>query len=287
MRRCAVFPLSVLILFAMIFSPGPGCVADDELTLTENIFGARETLSCWVDVPGRGEVRYYAQNDGLWIDLIYETPSSTKKRPFGDGGCNPTALAMAVRMLVDEKDLPAIASDAARPYSLCNCSLNKNACGYGHARYYLTSPRDYDRFLPLVFADYACGNNIRGVRSRSEAKGTVGGYMKYVCDAYGLDLATVSDQKTGLNAVTSGDKAVIAYCASGGAFTTVGHYVLIAWADDTNVYFLDPLCREKYRTNNSSHVHIIQPGLVYMSRSELKYAGISGYIIIEKNNAAP
>ena len=167
MRRCAVFPLSVLLLAAILFSYVPLCLADDELTLTENIFGARETLSCWVDVPGRGEVRYYAQNDGLWIDLIYETPSSTKKRPFGDGGCNPTALAMAVRMLVDEKDLPSIASDAGRPYSLCNCSLNKNACGYGHARYYLTSPRDYDRFLPLVFADYACGNNTRGVRSRS------------------------------------------------------------------------------------------------------------------------
>ncbi len=267
------------IVLTMLRCPS---LADDELSLTENIFGAEETLSCWVDVPGRGETRYYAQNDGLWIDLIYESAVSSKKRPFGDGGCNPTALAMAVRMLVDEKDLPLIAADAARPYSLCNCSLNKNGCGYGHARYYLTSPRDYDRFLPLVFADYACGNNVHGARSRSEAKGTVNGYMKYVCAAYGLDLESVSDQKTGLAAVTAEDTAVIAYCASGGAFTTVGHYVIIAWADESNVYFLDPLCRDKYKTNNADRVHIIQPGLVYMSRNELKYAGISGYIIITK-----
>ncbi len=287
MRRFAGIPFCAVLVLGILFSALSGALADDELTLTENFFGARETLSCWVDVPGRGEMRYYAQNDGLWIDLIYESPASSKKRPFGDGGCNPTALAMAVRMLVDENELPLIGADAARPFSLCNCSLNKNACGYGHARYYLTSPRDYDRFLPLVFGDYACGNNTRGVRSRSEAKGTVGGYMKYVCEAYGLALETVSDQKTGLNAVTKEDTAVIAYCASGGAFTTVGHYVLIAWADDTNVYFLDPLCRDVYKTNNSSHVHIIQPGLVYMSRSELKYAGISGYIIITGGSDAP
>ena len=280
MRRITAFSLFIWLVFAALFPPGPIALADDEVTLTEIRFGAEETLSCWVDVPGRGKTRYYAQNDGLWIDLIYESPTSTKKRPFGDGGCNPTALAMAVRMLVDEKDLPLVASDASRPFSLCNCSLNKNACGYGHARYYLTSPADYDRFLPLVFADYACGNNVNSVRSRSEAKGTVGGYMKYVCAAYGLDLVSVSDQKTGLAAVGEENTAVIAYCASGGAFTTVGHYVVIAWADEENVYFLDPLCREVYKTNNSSHVHIIQPGLVYMKRSELRYAGISGYIII-------
>ncbi len=283
MRRFACLCLGVWMAFAALTQMRTDALADDELTLTENIFGAQETLSCRVDVPGRGEVRYYAQNDGLWIDLIYESPTSSKKRPFGDGGCNPTALAMAVRMLVEEKNLPLISSDASRPFSLCNCSLNKNACGYGHARYYLTSPRDYDRFLPLVFADYACGNNIHSVRSRSEAKGTVGGYMKYVCSAYGLALTSVSDQKTGLAAVTAEDTAVIAYCASGGAFTTVGHYVVIAWADEENVYFLDPLCREVYKTNNSGHVHIIQPGLVYMKRSELRYAGISGYIIITKN----
>ena len=277
-KRIGLLVLAGLVMF-LLFS---AAFADDELTLTEAWFGRQESVSGWKDVPGRGETRYYAQNDALWEDLTYESDGSSKLRPFGDGGCNPTALAMAVRSIVAQEDLPAVASDMLRPFSMCRCSLNKAKCGYGHARYYLTTSMDYERFLPLVFADYACGNNRNGVSSRNEGKGTVGGYMKYVCAAYGLSLETVSDTESGLAAVKEDGKAVVAYCSSGGAFTTVGHYVFLAWWDDEYVYFLDPLCRTEYRTNHSRYMHILEPGLVYMRRSELKYAGISGYIIISK-----
>ncbi len=266
----------------LMLLPLPFVQADDELTLTEAWFGKQESVSGWKTVPGRGETRYYAQNDELWQDLTYETESSSKLRPFGDGGCNPTALAMAVRSVVAQEDLPKIASEMPRPFSLCRCSLNKAKCGYGHARYYLTTNADYERFLPLVFADYACGNNNKSVSSRSEGKGTVGSYMKYVCGAYGLTLETVTDSDTGMAAVKEDGKAVVAYCSSGGAFTTVGHYVFLAWWDDENVYFLDPLCRTEYKTNHSKYMHILEPGLVYMRRSELRYAGISSFIIISK-----
>ena len=259
--------------------------ADDPTTLVEQHFFEEESLSAWVEVPGRGLTRYYAQNDPLWTDLIYESDDSSKMRPFGDGGCNPTALAMAVRALIPEDALAAVSADAVRPYSLCTCSINRSHCGYHHPRYYLTSARDYDRFLPLVFADYACGNNNRQARSRNEGKGTVGGYMKYIAAAYGLDMKTAGDQKTGLEAIRNPDCAVIAYAASGGAFTTVGHYVFAAWADEENVYFLDPLCREVYRTNNARYVHIIQPGLVSIKISQLRYANINSWIILSRQDA--
>ncbi len=276
-KRLVCFLLPLLLLFQV-----PPALADDELTLTEAWFGKEESVSGWKTVPGRGKTRYYAQNDELWQSLTYEADSSSKMRPFGDGGCNPTALAMAVRSLIPQEDLPGIALDMVRPFSMCRCSLNKAKCGYGHARYYLTTSADYDRFLPLVFADYACGNNRNGVSSRSEAKGTVGGYMKYVCGSYQLSLETVTDMETGLAAVKEDGKAVVVYCSSGGAFTTVGHYVFLAWWDDQNVYFLDPLCRTEYRTNHAKYMHILEPGLVYMSFEELRYAGITNFIVISR-----
>ncbi len=278
LKRRTVLLLAGLLLVLTVSSAW----ADDELTLTEAWFGKQESVSGWKTVPGRGETRYYAQNDELWQDLTYESDSSTKLRPFGDGGCNPTALAMAVRSLLTQEELPMIASDMLRPFSMCRCSLNKAKCGYGHARYYLTTPTDYERFLPLVFADYACGNNRSGVASRNEGKGTVGAYMKYVCAAYGLTLETVTDAKEGLAAVREEGKAVVAYCSSGGAFTTVGHYVFLAWWDEENVYFLDPLCRSEYKTNHARHMHILEAGLVYMGYDEIRYAGISSYIIVSR-----
>ena len=261
-------------------------LADDPTVLVEQHFAEAESLSGWLQVPGLGPRRYYAQNDPLWMDLIYESDASSKMRPFGDGGCNPTALAMAIRSLVDADDLASILTSAIRPYSLCTCSISRSHCGYHHPRYYLTSSRDFDRFLPLVFADYACGNNDQQTVSRNENKGTVGGYMKYVAHAYGLQLTTVGDQKAGLAAVRDQACAVIGYAASGGAFTTVGHYVFAAWADDENVYFLDPLCREVYKTNNAKYVHIIEPGLVSIKISQLKYANINSWIILKRKEQA-
>ena len=257
-------------------------LADDPTTLVEQHYAEAESLSGWMDVPGYGPARYYAQNDPLWMDLTYESDASSKMRPFGDGGCNPTALAMAVRSLVEPEDLSRITEGALRPYSLCTCSISRSHCGYHHPRYYLTSARDFDRFLPLVFADYACGNNDQQVVSRNENKGTVGGYMKYAAAACGLQLTSVGDQKAGLAAVRDKGSAVIAYAASGGAFTTVGHYVFAVSADDENVYFLDPLCREVYKTNNARYVHIIEPGLVSIKISQLKYANINSWIILTR-----
>ena len=278
MGRKGLFTL--LLTAVLVFSAAFPSYADDPLTLVEQHYAQTESVSGWVDVPGRGPMRYYAQNDELWMELTYETEDSSKMRPFGDGGCNPTALAMAVRSLIPEGSLSVIVDDALRAYSLCTCSINRSHCGYHHPRYYITSPRDFDRFLPLVFADYACGNNRQQAKSRNEGKGTVGGYMKYVASAYGLNLKTVGDQKSGLEAIRDTKNAVIAYAASGGAFTTVGHYVFAAWADEENVYFLDPLCRDVYRTNNAKVVHILQPGLVSIRLQDLKSANINSWIIL-------
>ena len=77
----------------------------DDLTYTEAYFTRKEDFSGIVEVPGKGPMRYYAQNDPLWQDMAYERAETQSRRPFGDGGCGPTAGAMAIANLVPEEEL--------------------------------------------------------------------------------------------------------------------------------------------------------------------------------------
>ena len=72
-----------------------GASALDGMAYTDWFFAGEESPSGYVDVPGWGLQRYYAQNDSLWGSLNYETADTEKHRPLRDGGCGPTTAAMA------------------------------------------------------------------------------------------------------------------------------------------------------------------------------------------------
>ena len=253
----------------------------DGLEETEAFFAAPEQYSALVDVPGRGLTRYYAQNDPLWNDLVYESDVSTR-RPFGDGGCSPTAMAMAVAALVPSDQLRTITSLGKRTFSLCSCSVNKGRCLYRHSRYVLTSDLDFTRFLPLIFADIATGNNTAGVTSRNINRGTATGYLWEIAKAYHLNMRFTPNLDQALTAVRNG--ASVIGLNTNGVFTRSGHYVFIASTDEEKVYFLDPLLREKYNTNNAHRLEIIQPGLVALKMKDLKYAQFINFVILTKEN---
>lgn len=254
----------------------------DELTDIEAFFAGEETVSGLMDVPGKGKVRYYAQNDGLWGRLTYESPGVDNSRPFKDSACCPTAVAMAVADLIPEERLPEIAEYANTPFSFCTCSINTSHCNSRHPRYILTSARDFTRFLPLAIADVATGNNIWRYQGRTSNVGTATGFIKAVAEAYGLEYEIVGSFEAAKEAILREDQAVVALAGHGGCFTDTGHYIYLASVDDERLYILDPLSRTEYRTNKGSKVHIIQPGLVYMQMSELRYAFFSNFIIFTK-----
>ena len=183
---------------------------------------------------------YYAQNDSLWKTLVYETRESQKSRPFGDGGCAPSAVGMAIANMVSGDELDKVQAYAKIPYSICPCSVNRYKCRNDHARYLLTSVRDFERFLPLVFADFAAGNNTLGVTSRSEDKGTSTGFVHHLASVYGLSVSITTDYRLAVEAVKNG-RSVVAHSRAGSVFTNTGHYVFLASADDERMYVLDPL----------------------------------------------
>jgi len=253
----------------------------DELTFTEAFFARQEQYSGMVEVPGKGPMRYYAQNDPLWGALAYENPNTKGRRPFRDGGCGPTACAMAIANLVPAAELSRILADARQDFSLCPCSLNSAKCNQHHARYLLTSQRDYLRFLPLIFGDYAAGNNLENNISRTEAQGTGSGFMHGIAKAYGIQLTATNDYAEALRALRGGD-TVVAHASRGGAFTNTGHYVLLAHVDEERLYILDPLCREVYKTNQSSKIEILQPGLVALRHENFQAASIGMFMIFHR-----
>ena len=254
----------------------------DDLTLTEAFFTRPEEYSGMIEVPGKGQMRYYAQNDPLWGALAYERAETPSRRPFRDGGCGPTAGAMAIANLIPEEQLSRIASFAREEYSLCPCSLNIAKCNKKHARYALTTQRDYVRFLPLVFGDFATGNNMSGVYSRGEAQGTGTGFLYEIAKGYKINITATPDYNAAAQALKAGD-TVVGHASRGGAFTNTGHYLLIAHIDDERVYILDPLCRMEYKTNQGKKIEIIQPGLVALRHEDYPVANIGMYFIFHKN----
>ena len=244
----------------------------DPLAETERFFAEPESLSGVIRVPNRGDMVYYAQNDELWGALTYEEAHSEKRRPFRDSGCGPTAAAMAVVQVVPVEELRQIENASQRPYSLCSCAINASNCKSHHARYLFSSDRDYLRFLPLICGDFAAGNNQLGYTSRSDnIVGTSGSFMKGIAEAYGLTFESSTKYEEALAALQAG-KAVVAMAGKGGAFTNTGHYVVFAASDADQVYILDPLARTEYKTNHSSVIHILQPGLVSILHTDVKHA---------------
>ena len=272
---------AVLCICVFLAGGAPFCAADDVMQV-ESYFSGRESVSGLVDIPGRGMTRYYAQNDELWGKLIYESAGTSSSRPFRDSGCAPSAVAMAVASLIPEGDLPLIAGAARYPYSLCICSVNYKRCICGRSRYILTSQRDFARFLPLVFADYATGNNTGGYLSRSNQVGTATGFIQGIAACYGLTYHFTLDYDEMLSALVDQNQAVIALAGRGGVFTQTGHYVFIASADEKNLYILDPLCRSDYHTKNSKKLLLLQPGLVGIRHEDHGIAQFNNYCIFKK-----
>ncbi len=254
----------------------------DEMTLTEAFFTRPEQYSGLVEVPGKGKMRYYAQNDPLWGGLAYERAETPSARPFRDGGCGPTAGAMAVANLLPEEELSRIAAAARQEYSLCPCSLNKGKCNHHHARYVLTSQRDFVRFLPLVFGDFATGNNQSGVHSRGESQGTGTGFLYEIAKVYGVTITATADYNEAIQALLNGD-TVIGHASRGGALTNTGHYLLLAHIDTERLYILDPLCRTDYAGYaEGKKVEIIQPGLIAFTHENVKVANMGMFMIFHR-----
>ncbi len=244
---------------------------------------------------GSGPFQYYAQNDPVWQKAVYESPNSDTQRPFGDGGCNPTSLAMVVASLVPTERLNLLGMSAAegRTFQLCSCSVNKFYCHVHrkdaeHTQVTLTSGEDFRAVLPLAIADFATGNNhqyetyrVRGKRSGGNG-GTSQNLFAPIAAAYGLSFQSTREIDQVLATLDRGGMAIALCSGNSQIFSgSNGHYIVICSYDAEYLYIMDPYVRDVYKKDKKGIIENIDVGVKKVKRSNIARTGFGNYALFE------
>ncbi len=278
-----------LIVGTVIFScllcalPPTGAWAGDGYTdyITVRTLREQETASTtrWIDVPGRGSMLFYAQSNPFWADMRYENAQSSGRRQFGNAGCCPTSTAIAIANLLPKEDLGKIQRYAAeRPtrgtgYGFSLGVMNPLNMRRGQGIYWLNSADEYQRYLPLVFGQYAAGNNLRRSSWRSNpdptgesSGGTSVGFVPDLCAIYGLKYTKVPKGKMDwVEPLRYGATAVALANTTAQPFVkSKGHYVAIVGCDDQYLYVMDPQDKLSgtYANDGQGVLEVLERGLV-------------------------
>ncbi len=267
---------------------------EETVLLNQMDMDARETLSTRYTVEGVGSFLIYGQNDPAWDHLIFEAEHSSRKRQFGDGGCGPTAIAMAIANLVPAEDLLKINAYAptAYGYTFCTCSLTEFYCYTYHVPYQLSTPEEMLRYFPLAVGSFATGHNTLEVKGRYDRYGSSLNYLEALCgNVYGLTVTGTTSMEKAIAFLQEG-KGMAITCTVGptSPFTGSSHYITLAAADEEYLYVLDPLRREKEEYGDldpTDVLEVLTPGLVRMKLSDAMLTVMSPFYLISAPEAAP
>lgn len=249
-----------------------------------------------IDVPGVGPVQYYAQTDPLWENMYYEPNPTNTRRRFRDGGCGPATAAMAIVKQTSMDELPALlahAKGSVKDYAFCSCSVSGDFCDerYRRTRYGTSDPRhreyspesgeDFFKWLPVVFASYATGNNDHTYQLRLKNEdGTKIFLFNALADDYGLSYSAAKDFATALTALRNG--ASVITTVKKGIFTDTSHYLFLAGADDEYLYIMDSDMRAQYRRDKNGYIEMIEPGFFRVRLENVPHIHIYSFYIISR-----
>lgn len=253
--------LAVMLLTPVICSGAEGKrSALSELDFSRKISGK-------VQVPGRGEMRYYAQNDPLWGQMAYRFPGQENTPRFSGSGCVPSALANCFANVLRPEEMTIILSQAFREsegYRICSCSMNRKGCYQGHERYQLTTTLDLQIFFSLVMGAYMSGNNPTGATSNGSF-----GMIWELKNLFGLTCDRVSTLSEAAKLIGERDgMAVLLVGGDDNPFTSTGHALTLCGATDEEYFFLDSFCRETYELDKFGCIRVLEPGLVAVPRDK-------------------
>lgn len=246
---------------------------------------SRDTQNLTISIPGLENIVLYAQNDPLWGDLLFEGQHSTKKRPFRDGGCGPTSIAMAIANLVPKDEIIRIKEFAKSPlgYSFCSCSVNEYHCNQQHLKYKMESEDEFYRYFPIAVANFATANNVWGIHGRTENFGTSLLYMNRILNLYGIQSEKVSSHKELIEAIKQKNALAIANVTTK-PFTNRGHFLILIHTDDSYLYVLDPFRRESYSDLDKAGIlEIISPGFVRVKLENIDKCGFKSIFLLTRN----
>jgi len=273
------------VLFARLTPCAP--TPENAKDLNKIEMDSRETLNGYVDIEGVGRYMLYAQDDPMWGELRYERNGSKKVRRFEQGGCGPTAVAIALANLLTPEELTILSYYADDPvgFSFCSCSVNNYRCNLSHAQYHPETPEEFLRYLPIILANYAAGNNEYHKAYRTESQGTNMEFLQNMVEIFKLKCTYTRYAPDALEMIKEGKGTRIAVCTAvrGSPFTNSGHFIILAYVDDEYAYYLDPLRENNYEKYYKSRVlEMVAPGVVRVKVDAATNIDVSPYYILEK-----
>ncbi len=258
---------------------------DTGIGVTQLELENRESYTKMVEIPGFGQAIYYAQNDPTWSSMIYEARRPTARRRFGTSGGGPTALAIAIANLADDDQLSRLLVCPSREegFTLCACSVNQYFCNNKHVQMRVDGLEQLKRYLPVVLANFATGNNLWDIQSRTHASGTNADFFPYVANACSLDYRNSRDTKEMISALQEGAVVIAGTGGIWSPFTGGGHYVVIFSVDETYLYIVDPYLKEDYSATDPHHVlEVLEPGVLRVKWSKVNYLRLYDFYIIQQ-----
>ena len=260
----------------------------DECNLVKTELDSRETASGMKQVWDLGEFMVYAQNDPIWNRMQYESERNPVYRVFGDGGCGPTAVAIAIANLVDKEELPLIGQHSLNGVGtlMCPCSVNRVYCNHTHAPYLISSAEEFHRYLPVVMGDFAAGNNDAQILSRRVGStGSNMNFLNYLCDLFGITRIDVADFNEGIDQMRghTGERIMVCYALFNSPYTNTSHYVVVVGVDEEYFYVLDPLFRDSYAaTDERELLEVADKGVTRIRLNQSHYADLTPVYVMER-----
>ena len=281
---CAALFAFLMMGFACAEEAGEETAASAQEAAQEGEEAAEEELvySRVVNIPGLGEKMYYAQNDPLWAKAVYEAKGSPNRSPMRAAACGPTALAMAIANQVPAQKLTELLSEAKKAdlgFRFCECSVTRDYHTGDHEFIDPRTAEDFAKYLPVIFASYATGNNIHYRQFRFPGSGTNSSLFKVLAQFYGLTYTSTRDWSVAQAALEDGWGVITT--VTRGIFTKSSHYLYIAGIADGYVYIFDGLMRTEYPADRKHRLEIVEPGIVRAPVEEIAGLQLYGYYMIK------
>lgn len=257
--------------------PAPEGPEEEEIVPEEALVYSRV-----VNIPGLGEMMYYAQNDPQWADMVYEAPYSAKRNRMRGGACGPTNLAMALARQLPDEALPKLLAEAKRQslgFQFCRCSVTRDYHGGDHGFVDPRTPEEFKQYLPVILANYATGNNIHYLQYRYSGSGTNASMFRAIGEFYGLKYESTRDWAVAREALENGYSVITT--VTRGIFTSSSHYLTIAGIADGYVYILDSLMRTEYPADHNQRLEVVEPGVVRTPVDQISHLYLYGYYMLK------
>lgn len=236
----------------------------------KDAMGYPQSFTAHIDVPGRQNILYYAQNDPEWRSHLYSHKNLEHRRTYGEGGCVPTSLSIVLGNLLSSDQLLKLEGISRRGFYITENSISPSLISSKQEKRYIQTEEEYIHYLPLIIGSYAAGNNRTNHLYIGRQGGTSSYFYKEVASFLGIPMKSTRDLNDALEALDHQGYVITSSGGYASPFTVNGHFFVLVSYDDEYIYALDPYVQSEYPRDRKKAIDIVQRGLIRFSRYNIQ-----------------